>query len=163
MASAGAMLDLLEDVHAAGRVRTVPSRVQRPEHDHPDRSHRQARPRADPKVQLGSRPPYWAVLALAGWVDANRSWFRGRLLRHGITLRQLKIGELVDLAYVEMVEDIATGFTATHQVREHLNTFFAGPDPFQRTGAPVDREAWLRGGDAAVKQAAMLKLAKGRA
>lgn len=66
---------------------------------------------------------------------------------------------MMDLGYVEMVEDMTSGFASTAEVRAALDAVLtAGPSMAAAT-APRDREAWLRGD--VDGQASMLTLAAG--
>lgn len=67
----------------------------------------------------------------------------------------------MDVAYVEMVEDLTPAMASTAEVRRGLDAVLADMMPPTKI-KPVDREAWLRGQDAAEGQAAMLDFASAR-
>ena len=67
---------------------------------------------------------------------------------------------MMDLGYVEMVEDMTPAFVSTAEVRAALDSVLAaGTTAAPGPPAPRDREAWLRGD--VDGQASMLALARG--
>lgn len=65
---------------------------------------------------------------------------------------------MMDLGYVEWVEDMTSAFVSTADARAAIDDALRAAPVIPARG--VDREAWLRG-DAA-GQASMLQLAQGR-
>lgn len=66
----------------------------------------------------------------------------------------------MDVGYVEMIEDMTPGLASTYEVRAEVDRLLAeavAASPVRR----VDRDAWLRGREAAQGQTAMLELATG--
>ncbi len=66
---------------------------------------------------------------------------------------------MMDLGYVEMVEDLTPGLASTFEVRAALDEHLAGAFAVPQQARPADRDAWLRG-DAA-GQSSMLELVAG--
>lgn len=66
---------------------------------------------------------------------------------------------MMDLGYVEMVEDMTPAFASTAEVRAALDGVLAAVPLQSQTARPVDRDAWLRGDTDG--QSSMLALAAG--